>query len=261
MEIYAYQLSQDVEDFFNASKLVQVSMAYKSRTTGKWTHHRNKIPATSLFNRVTVFPLSATEFHLYRYNKPYALVESTDQGASWRHYNRPTKEESTIVRIFVEGDPGVDLFHVNPGVRIEQQIIGDGKETKTLSTVHNISLVNGAPWQDVRPNVDIDSIGCMWFMRGIKGGTYAQGGYIANGNTIDLNRGSGRVAFCKLTDDPAIPLATDVKGNSDLELFNTDYIYSEEDQLDADREYLYLSLYYGVKKTISPLVIPITTIL
>lgn len=261
MEIYAYKVFEDAKDLFNADKLIQVAAATKSSRTGNWYHHRNKTPGTSLFNRMEVFPLSATEFQLVRYGKPRAFMETTDQGATWRYYNKPTREEATRIVLLVEGDPDVDLYHANPGVRIEQEQIGTGKDVKTLATIHNISLINEKPWQEAKNNVDIQGIGCMWYMRRVHDLHYKQGGYIACGNKVDMNRGSGRVAWCKITDDPTVPLTTDFKSDAELNEFKTDYIYTEKDQLDPDKEYLSLILYHGVKQTLYPITIPMTTIL
>ena len=259
MEIYAYKLEDEVIDFFSADKLIMVSQAHKSSRTGKWYMHRNKTPGTKFFDKVTVNPISATQFELIRYNRSYGLMELTDQGTTWRYYNNVDKSKSTICRLFVEGDPDVDLYHANPGVRLESQETGN--KGKTLTTIHNITLLNGAPYQEMKNNVDVQGIGCMWYMRRARGLDYAQGGYIANGGVTDINRGSGRLDFCKITDDPSVPLTTDFKGNTDLKKFNTDFIFTEEDQLDPDKESLALIIYHGVKQTISPVVIPITTIL
>lgn len=259
MEIYAYKLEQDVIDFFAADKLIMVSQARKSSRTGKWYIHRNKTPGTGYFNKLTVFPLSNTQYEVYKYNRPYGLMERTDEGTAWRLYNNIDKSKATMVRLFVEGDPDVDLYHANPGVRIETQ--ETGTEGKTLATITNITQLNGAPYQEMKNNVDVQGIGCMWYMRRVSDLDYRQGGYIANGNVVNHNRGSGRLDFCKITDDESVPLTTDFKGNSDLGKFNTDYIFTEKDQLDSDREALALIIYHGVKQTISPIVVPITTIL
>lgn len=258
MDIYAYTLLAEVEDFFDASKLIQVAMAYKDSRSGKWYHHRNKRPATSLFNRATVVPVSATEFMLQRFRRTFAIIEKTDDGASWRYYAGTSKESANQIILLVEGHPEVDLYHANPGMRVEQVKLENGK---LLTTVHNISLINERPWQEAQKNVDIDSIGCMWYVRGAQGLHHRQGGYIANGNIVDLNRGSGRVEFCKVTNDPDLPSTTDFKGTSDLGKLNADYVWSEADQLDSDREFLSLTLYHGVKQTITPFALPLTTLL
>jgi hypothetical protein len=259
MEIYAYKLEDDVIDFFSADKLIMVSQAWKSSRTGKWYIHRNKTPGTQFFNKVTVFPKSGTEFELHRYGRPYGLMELTDQGTAWRFYNNVDKTKATMVRLFVEGDPDIDLYHANPGVRIETQ--ETATRGKTVSTIHNITILNGKPYSEMKNNVDVKGIGCMWYMRRVSDLNYRQGGYIANGNFADTNRGSGRLDWCKITDDPSVPLTTDFKGNTDLEGFNTDYIFTEKDQLDSDREALALTIFHGVKQKLSPIVIPITTIL
>jgi len=264
MEYYAYTLYDEVQDFFNANKLIIVAWAWKSSRTGNWSTHRNKTPATSYFNRVGVLPISATMFHLTRksydrtlkkvVDKPFALMEKIDEGGEWRYYNKPTIEESTQRLLMVEGDPNVDLYHANPAVRVTDQ--GNG-----ISLIENISIINESPWEEAKRNVDIDSIGCMWYMRQIEDGNYHQGGYIANGNSIDLNRGSGRVGFCKLTERIDVPIAQDVEGDSDKFTETADYVYTEEDRLDPEKEYLTLTIYHGVKQTIRPLVLPVETVL
>ena len=264
MEYYAYTLYDEVQDFFNASKLIIVAWASKSSRTGKWNTNRNKTPATSYFNRVSVSPINETMFHLTHkrfdrtlrkvVNKPFALMEKTDQGGEWRYYNKPTIEESTQRLLMVEGDPNVDLYHANPAVRVTDQ--GNG-----ISLIENISIINESPWEEAKRNVDIDYIGCMWYMRQIEGGDYVQGGYIANGNFIDLNRGSGRVSFCKLTERTDVEICQDVKGDTDKFTETADYVYTEEDRLDPEKEYLTLTIYYGVKQAVSPLVLPVETVL
>jgi len=263
MEYYAYTLYDEVQDFFNANKLIIVAWAWKS-TSGIWSTHRNKTPATSYFNRVGVSPISASMFHLTRktydrtlrkvVDKPFALMEQIDQGGAWRYYNKPTIEESTQRLLMVEGDSNVDLYHANPAVRVTDQ--GNG-----ISLIENISIINELPWEEAKRNVDVDSIGCMWYMRQIEDGNYQQGGYIANGNSIDLNRGSGRVGFCKLTERTDVEICQDVKGDTDKFTETADYVYTEEDRLDPDKEYLTLTIYHGVKQTLRPLVLPVETVL
>jgi len=254
MDIYAYNLNDEVVDFFNAKQLIVVSRALKSSRTGNWGMHRNKQPATKHFSNVTVMPVGQDSFQLLRSGKfPVGYMEKTDQGGLWRLYNKPNPEDATMISLLVEGDATVDLYHANPAVRITEE---DG-----ITTVENISELNEMSYKDVKNNVDIQGIGCMWYMRNVKGLDYKQGGYIANGNKTDLNRGSGRLDFCKLTERTDVPETTDFEGNTDLNTFSTDYVYTEEDRLDSNREYLSLILYHGVKQTVSPLHIAITKIL
>ena len=147
-----------------------------------------------------------------------------------------------------------DLYYANPGMRVTDQ--GNG-----ISLIENISILNGVPYTEVQNNVDIQGIGCMWYMRRVEDLDYVQGGYIANGNKVDLNRGSGRVEFCKLTERTDVPIATDVKGDTDKFTETADYVYTEEDRLDPEKEYLALIIYHGVKATVSPLALPIETVL
>lgn len=254
MEIYAYNLNEEVVDFFNAKKLLVVSRALKSSRTGNWMMHRNKQPATKHFSNVTVMPVGIDSFQLLRNGKfPVAFIEATDQGGMWRLYNRANPEEATMISLLVEGDPDVDLYHANPAVRVTEE---DG-----ITTIENISLLNEVSYKEVKNNVDIQGIGCMWYMRNVKGLNYKQGGFIANGNKTDLNRGSGRLDFCKITERTDVPMTTDFVGNTDLNTFSADYVFTEEDKLDANKEYLSLIIYHGVKQTIYPLHMPITNIL
>lgn len=264
MEYYAYTLYEDVKDFFNAEQLLIVAWANKSSITGNWNMHRNKTPATKYFHRANVLPISDTMFQLTRrsydrstgkiIDKPYALMEKTEEGGAWRYYNKPTIEDATQRLVMVEGAFDRDLYYANPGMRITDQDNG-------ISLIENITILNGVPYTEVQNNVDIQGIGCMWYMRGVEDLNYVQGGYIANGNTVDLNRGSGRLDFCKLTERTDVPISQDVKGDSDKYTEVADYVYTEEDRIDPEREYLSLTIYHGVKRTISPLTLPVETIL
>jgi len=254
MDIYAYDLNKEVVDFFNAKKLLVVSRALKSSRSGKWIMHKNKQPATEYFDKMTVLPIDQDSFQLLRGGKyPTAYMERTDEGSAWRLYNRANPEDATMISILVEGDYEVDLYHANPGVRITEQ--------NGVSTVENISILNEVSYKDVDNNVDIQGIGCMWFMRGVRGGKYRHGDYIACGNNIDSNRGSGRLDFCKITERTDVPMTTDFKGSTDLNTFSADYVFTEEDRLDSNREYLSLTLYHGVKQTVARFHIDINKIL
>lgn len=258
---YAYNLSQEVKDFFNADRLVQVALASRSARDGKWYHHRNKTPGTILFHNVTVFPVSEHLFELKSRNRTVAVMEKTGQGAEWRHYTGPSIASARVIRLLVEGNSEVDLFYANPGI----EVINETKRTEnglvSTSTVKNITILNGLPWQEVENNLDIQGIGVNWFVRGVDNLTYRQGGFIANGNIVDLNRGSGRKEFCKISTDPNIPLTTDFKTDSEISEYKADYILREQDILDPDVEALSMTVYHGLKQTISPITIPLNSIL
>lgn len=257
---YAYNLSDEVKSLFKADKLIQVAMANKSAANGKWYHHRNKTPGTWLFHNVTVNPLSDTLFELKRNNVTIAVLEKSNQGVEWRHYTGRSKESATSIRVLVEGDPNVDLFYANPGV----EIITETKETNAglvaTATIKNITILNGIPWQEIKNNVDIQGIGVNWFLRNVSDLDYIQGGFIANGNVTDLNRGSGRRSFCKISTDPDIPRTTDFKTDSELHDYKADYVLSPRDLMSNHREVLSMTIYHGLKQTIFPLTLPINSI-
>jgi hypothetical protein len=197
--------------------------------------HRNKRPAQDLFNNAISVTQNGASFEVTRADGSKFLVEYCE-GAKYRVYDTLDKSKSTKIEILVEGAAD-EFYHLIPRLEVELNLDGQ------TATVRNASIINGKPWQEFQfNNRDIESLGCMWMVNNVIGGDYGSSDYITNGTVYDFNRGSGRMDYAII---------------SKVTTTGMDYLWSAQDQSDADTETLSLTIYTGVKETQFPIIVPL----
>lgn len=248
-EFKQFQISAAMQKEFNVERLMRVAHIYRSGD--RWSNPiRNHAPAEYLFSYLN-FLKDGDEYILTRngYDReakkliqiPVKRMVRSENGVDWVVYNNPDKSKAKTKTLLVVGGDD-DLYSAEMRLSVEKK--GD------VWIIHNTSVFNGKPWQEAEFNHELRMMSAGWYIRGIQGGTYRQGGFIPEYAPVNSNTGGVRPDFIKLTINPDIPSTIDYKGVSDLDTVSADYCIKEADLEDPDNERLVLTMYHGTKQTV-----------